>query len=180
MFDMVLTTPLREKEGDVWRKMLCMEINILEYQEMLIYNWEFLNGVMDTPNHPVAMDHDSVIHIYPIFYFQVAVSMIFLQISKYLSQNDEGKCEIDFSTQVTTNGVDFSGCKLYWDIRNIGDNRIVLDKNNSYPFKIAYVEYSPYITEESGSPKGMMFGEYAQKRSQLNLCFIPYLLNTRH
>ena len=116
---------------------------------------------MDTPNHPVAMDHDSVIHIYPIFYFQVAVSVIFLQISKYLCQNDEGKCEIDFSTQVTTNGVDFSGCKLYWDIRNIGDNRIVLDKNNSYPFKIAYVEYSPYITEESGSPKGMMFGEYA-------------------
>ena len=66
---------------------------------------------------------------------------------------DSTSCGVDLNVKFT--GVNFDGCTVSWKITPPSGNS---NHVNPYPFRIAYIEYRPYIYGES-TPKGMFVGK---------------------
>ena len=67
---------------------------------------------------------------------------------------DSTSCGVDLNVDFT--GVNFDGCTVSWKITRPPSNYTY--RVNPYPFRIAYIEYRPYIYGESIAPKGMFVG----------------------
>ena len=91
---------------------------------------------------------------------------------------DSTSCSVDLNVDFT--GVNFDGCTVSWETWKMpSPPPSKIYEVTPYPFKIAYIEYRPYIYGESIAPKGMFVGKFFEELfffSCINTCTIDMII----